>query len=189
MTPPMDKQQLASFIGLVTYMGNFIPHLSSHGATEGNAEARCSLPLGWNGKFELSENQGLVAKTASQPLRYYDRMKPVIVQVNASHRGLGTCLIQEGQPIASASKSLTDTETRCPNIEHELLAIVFTCQRFNTYVLGRPFTVEFDHKPLVMIHQKSLPVHLPDSRGCSFSYSNMMWPSDTSPGRTCCSQM
>ena len=28
--PPIDKQQLASFIGMVTYMGNFVPHLSHH---------------------------------------------------------------------------------------------------------------------------------------------------------------
>ena len=28
--PPIDKQQLASFIGMVTYMGNFMPHLSHH---------------------------------------------------------------------------------------------------------------------------------------------------------------
>ena len=48
--------------------------------------------------------------------------------------GLGTCLVQEGKPIAFASKSLTDTETRYANIERELLAIVFACQRFNTYM-------------------------------------------------------
>ena len=78
------------------------------------------------------------------------------VQADASQRGLGTYLIQDGQPIAFASKSLTDTETRYANIERELLAIVFACQRFNTYVLGRPFTVESNHKPLEMIHQKSL---------------------------------
>ena len=30
MTLLMDKQQLASFIGMVTYMGNFIPYLSHH---------------------------------------------------------------------------------------------------------------------------------------------------------------
>ena len=71
-------------------------------------------------------------------------------------KGLGTCLVQEGKPIAFASKSLTDTETRYANIERELLAIVFACQRFNTYMLGRQFTVESDHKPLEMIHQKSL---------------------------------
>ena len=76
-------------------------------------------------------------------------------------RGFGTCLLQEGQLIAFVSKSLTDTETRYANIERELLAIVFTCQWFNTYVLGKPFTVESDHKPLEMIHQKSLASALP----------------------------
>ena len=30
MTQPTDKQQLPSFIGMVTHMGNFIPHLSHH---------------------------------------------------------------------------------------------------------------------------------------------------------------
>ena len=98
----------------------------------------------------------LIAKTASQPFRYYDRTKPVTVQADASQRGLGACLVQEGKPIAFTSKSLTDTETRYANIERELLAIVFACQHFNTYVLGRQFTVESDHKPLEMIHQKSL---------------------------------
>ena len=78
------------------------------------------------------------------------------VQTDASQRGLGTCLLQEGKAIAYASRSLTDTETRYANIERELPAMVFACQRFNTYVLGRPFTVESDHKPLEMIHQKSL---------------------------------
>ena len=164
MTPPIDKQQLASFIGMVTCMGNFVPHLSHH--TEPlRAMLKQDALFHWdemaNSSFQKIKD--LIAKTASQLLRYYDRTKPVTVQADASQRDLGTCLIQEGQPIAFASKSLTDTETRYANIERELLAIIFACQRFNTYVLGRPFTVESDHKPLEMIHQKSLasaPPHL-----------------------------
>ncbi|MCG8627028.1 MAG: Ty3/Gypsy family RNase HI domain-containing protein [Proteobacteria bacterium] len=109
-----------------------------------------------NSNTSFQKIKDLIAKTASQPLRYYDRTKPVTVQADASQRGLGACLVQEGQPIAFASKSLTDTETRYANIERELLAIVFACQRFNTYVLGRQFMVESDHKPLEMIHLKSL---------------------------------
>ena len=92
----------------------------------------------------------LIAKCATKPLQYYDQRKPVTVQADASQRGLGTCLLQEGEPIAYASKSLTDTETRYANIERELLAIVFTCQQFNTS------DQQSDHKPLEMIHQKSL---------------------------------
>ena len=72
----------------------------------------------------------LIAKTASQILRYYDQTKPMRVQADVSQMELGTCLIQEGQPIAFASKSLTDTDFRYANIECKLLAIVFACQRF-----------------------------------------------------------
>ena len=136
MTPPTDKQQLASFIGMVTYMGNFVPHLSHH--TEPlRAILKQDAIFNWdpmaNNSFQRIKN--LIAKTANQPLKYYYRTKPVTVQADASQRGLGACLIQDGQPIAFASKSLTDTETRYANIERELLAIVFACQRFNTYVL------------------------------------------------------
>ena len=175
MTPPTDKQQLASFIGMVTYMGNFVPHLSHH--TEPlRAMLKQEAVFAWdemtNASFQKIKD--LIAKSATKPLRYYDRRKPVTVQADASQRGLGACLLQDGQPIAYASKSLTDTETRYANIERELLAIVFACQRFNTYVLGRPFTVESDHKPLEMIHQKSLASAPPDSSECSCSYSDTM---------------
>ena len=90
---------------------------------------------------------------------------PVTVQADASLRGLGVCLIQnhngEDQPIAFASKM--DVETRYANIERELLAIIFACQHFSTYLLGRSFIAESDHKPLEMIAMKNLanvPPHL-----------------------------
>ena len=109
----------------------------------------------------------LIAKASNTLLRYYDRNLPVIVQADASLRGLGACLIQkhngEDQPIAFASKSLTDMETRYANIERELLAIIFACQHFSTYLLGRSFIAESDHKPLEMIAMKNLanaPPHL-----------------------------
>ena len=157
MTPPTDKQLLASFIGMVTYMGNFVPHLSHH-TQPLRAILKQDAIFAWdemaNASFQKIKD--LIAKSATRPLHYYDRRKPVTVQADASQRGLGACLLQEGQPISYASKSLKDTETRYANIERELLAIVFTCQQFNTYVLGRPFTVETDHKPLEMIHQKNL---------------------------------
>ena len=65
-------------------------------------------------------------------------------------------LVQEGQVITFASKKLMDTETKYAIIKRKLLAIVFASQQFSTYVLGRSFTVESDHKPLEMIYQKSL---------------------------------
>ena len=56
-----------------------------------------------------------------------------------------------------------DVETRYANIERELLAIIFACQHFSSYLLGRSFVAESDHKPLEMIAMNNLvnaPPHL-----------------------------
>ena len=65
-------------------------------------------------------------------------------------------LIQDGKPVAFASKALSPAESRCANIERELLAVVYGCERFHNYLFGRPFTVESDHKLLASIHLKHL---------------------------------
>ena len=161
MTAPTDKQQLQSFLGMVNYMGTFIPNLSHH--TEPlRAMLKKDNVFHWEEQQTRSFQQvkSLIAKANTTPLRYYDRNLPVTVQADASLRGLGACLIQQhkgkDQPIAFASKSLTDAETRYANIERELLAIVFACQCFSTYLLGRSFVAESDHKPLEMIAMKNL---------------------------------
>ena len=135
MTVPKDKQQLQSFLGMVNYMGTFIPNLSHH--TEPlRAMLKKDNVFHWDDQQTRSFQQvkTLIAKANTTPLRYYDRNLPVTVQADASLRGLGACLIQQhngkDQPIAFASKSLTDAETRYANIERELLAIVFACQTF-----------------------------------------------------------
>ena len=82
--------------------------------------------------------------------------------MDALNKGLGAVL-QEGKPIAFASKALTETEQRYANIERELLALVFGCERFRTYLYGCKFQMESDHKPLEMISLKNLiaaPPHL-----------------------------
>ena len=74
-------------------------------------------------------------------LSYFNLLKPTVLQVDSKQEALGAALLQEGLPIAYASKSLTDTEKRYANIEHELLACVFGAERFHTYVYGKPFSI------------------------------------------------
>ena len=66
---------------------------------------------------------------------------------------LGTAFIQDGKPVAFASKALSPAELRHANIERELLAVVYGCETFHNYLFGRPFA---DHKPLASIHLKHL---------------------------------
>ena len=128
MTAPETKQQLQSFLGMVTYMGNFIPHLSHH--TEPLRQLlKKDVTFYWDDQLTRSfqEIKHLLKKQTSKLLGYYDWRKEVIVQADASLRGLGACLIQDGKPIAFASKSLTGAESHYANIERELTACHRLC--------------------------------------------------------------
>ena len=92
--------------------------------------------------------------TTSPLLKYYNLEDELTIQCDASEKGLGATVLQKGQPVAFASRALTDTESRCAQIEKKLLAVVFALDKFEQYAYGRPVTVESDHKPLEAIAKK-----------------------------------
>ena len=59
------------------------------------------------------------------------------------------------QPAAFASRSLSDAEPIYSQTEREVLAVVFSCERFKNYVYGLRFTVVIDHKPLLKLYPPS----------------------------------
>jgi len=79
-----------------------------------------------------------------------------VIQTDASSVGLGCCLMQNGFPVTYASRSLTASERNYAQIEKELLAIVFACEKFNRCIYGKQTTVQSDHKPLEYIFRKSI---------------------------------
>lgn len=89
-------------------------------------------------------------------LKFFDNNSPVLISVDSSKDGLGAVLMQKNLPCAYASKALTETQKRYAQIEKEMLAILYGCEKFYQYVFGRPFTVETDHKPLISIFKKPL---------------------------------
>jgi transposase InsO family protein len=89
-------------------------------------------------------------------LQYYDPSKELTIQCDASQSGLGAALLQEGAPVAYASRAMTEVEQRYAQIEKEMLAMVFSLEKFNQYTYGRKVTVMTDHKPLESILKKPL---------------------------------
>lgn len=101
--------------------------------------------------------------TTAPVLRYYDVNAAVTLSVDASSTAMGACLLQNGQPVAYATRTLTETQQRYPQIEKEALAIKFACNHFHSYVYGKHLTVESDNKPLEAIFKKpvlSAPLRL-----------------------------
>ena len=115
-----------------------------------------NVGFAWNpSHLKAFEEVKLLICTA-MTLAYYDRSKPAALHVDASSRGLGTALFQNNKPIAFASKALTPAETRYANIEWELLAVVYGCEKFHSYLYERSFVVRTDDRPLEQVHKKNL---------------------------------
>ena len=94
--------------------------------------------------------------TTAPVLSYYDPKAELEIQCDASKKGLGAALLERCKPIAYTSRVLTETEQRYAQIEKEMLAIVFSLEKFNQYTYGRHVKIQSDHKPLESILRKSL---------------------------------
>ena len=57
----------------------------------------------------------------------------------------------ERHPICYVSRSLSETEKRYAVIKKEALAVTWASEMFSDYVLGLPFGLETDHKPVTAL--------------------------------------
>ena len=156
MPPPADKQGLRRIMGMVNYLQKFAPRLSEI-TTPIRTLLKDDAEFVWEESVHGECFKRVKAVIASAPvLKYFDPSVEAVLQCDASQHGLGACLMQNGQPVAYASRSLTETECNYVQMEKELLAIVFGVEKFESYLYGRKFKVETDHKPLESILKKSL---------------------------------
>ena len=110
----------------------------------------------WGEPQDKAFNQLKKLLTEAPVLGYYDPNADLVIQCDASAYGIGAALMQRGNPLAYASRALTDTESRYSIIEKEMLAIVFALEKWHQFTYGRPVVVHSDHKPLRAITKKPL---------------------------------
>lgn len=71
-----------------------------------------------------------------------------VVEIDASGKGIGAVLMQEGHPLAYISKSLATKHQAMSVYDRELLALLFAVSKWSHHLLGRRFIVKIDHKAL-----------------------------------------
>ena len=150
------KQELKSLLGFVNYLSKFLPKLSEVAQPLRDLTAKEAKFI-WSTQHAKSFKEIRELVVEHPVLKYYDPSEEATIQCDASEVGLGAALMQNGQPVAFASRTLSRTERQYAQIEKECLAIVFACDKFSQYIAGRDkTTVESDHEPLEFIFQKSV---------------------------------
>ncbi|PIK48383.1 hypothetical protein BSL78_14743 [Apostichopus japonicus] len=152
---PESRKDLERFLGMIQYLGKFLPDLSQESAPP-RVLLRKEIEWHWDTEQEQCFQRLKELATKAPVLRYFDIDKPVKISVDASQKGLGAVLLQEEHPVAYASRSLTPTQQGYAQIEKEMLAIVYGCEKFHQYIYGKEVLVESDHKPLEAIVRKPL---------------------------------
>lgn len=162
---PTNKEEVRSFLGLITYVGKFIPDLA-------NATEPLRVLLKLDNKFvwgcdQADAFQRLKIQLSEIPnLSYFDPKKRTRVVADASPVALGAVLVQfdsKGDPkiISFASKSLSDVEKRYSQTEKESLGLEWAVEKFYYYLTGLEFELVTDDKPLQAIFK---PTSKPPAR-------------------------
>ena len=151
---PKNVTELKRIRGMINYLGRFTKDLSI--AMKPMTDL-LKKHVQWNWTDHKKKASETVKKIISNlpSLSFYNTERPTVVSVDSSSYGLGSVLQQQDknddlQPIAFASRSLTSSEQKYSQIENELLASVWACQKFEKYLMGlNTFELLTDHKPLV----------------------------------------
>lgn len=157
---PKTVTEIKSFLGLIGYYRRFIKDF-----------AKVTQPLTscLKKRNKIIINQTYIDAfqkckellTNAPLLQYPDPDKPYILTTDASLYALGAVLSQgtvgSDKPVAYASRTLSDTETRYSTIERELLAIIWAVKHFRPYLYGNKFIIYTDHRPLAWLYSLKEP--------------------------------
>ena len=154
---PNNVDDLRKFLGMLNFLTKFIPKAQEI-VQPLNILLRKDIAWTWGPTQEESFGRIKQMLTDAPVLSYYNSKRETVLSVDASSFGMGGVLLQKHEkiwkPVAYCSRTLTKTEQNWAQIEKELLAAVFSSEKFHIFLCGLDYTIETDHKPLVSIINK-----------------------------------
>ncbi|KAL7831377.1 hypothetical protein SRHO_G00308800 [Serrasalmus rhombeus] len=164
---PGTVSELRSFLGFTSYYRRFVEGFAKLAAplhklvaelagTKSRKGLERSFSSSWSEHCQYSFDELKRRLTTAPVLAYADFNLPFILEVDASHSGLGAVLSQEQggkiRPVAYASRGLRPTERNMTNyssMKLEFLALKWAMtEKFREYLLGHHCTVYTDNNPL-----------------------------------------
>ena len=146
---------MRSFLGMINYLNRYSA-LSAHLAAPLSALTHQAVDYK-PGTVHFGNFKRLKMEVSNmRALPYFDVNAKTTLQMDASKKGLGACLIQKGKVICYTSGALTKTEQNYRNLERESLGTICGMEKFHYFLYGKEFTLETDQKPLASIDKKHM---------------------------------
>ena len=98
MPKPVDKQGIMRILGMANYLQKFSPQMSQITAPMRDLLKK-EIEFVWDDAQEDSFEKLKDMITRSPVLKYFNKEEDLVLQCDASERGLGACLMQNGQPM------------------------------------------------------------------------------------------
>lgn len=131
LPPPRTKKEKQSALGLVSYLRDHIPLVSSFTASltpsEGDDMSSQEYEAQW-GKLMRHISRALCT------LAHWREEEPADLYTDASGGGVAAVLIQSGRIVAVASRKLKPAETRYSTTDREHLSILLAAQRMRLFL-------------------------------------------------------
>lgn len=144
---PDSVTMLKSFLGMVTFYLKFIPKSAEILQPLYRLLRRLDVPWKWTDQCEKAVSKVKEVLTSKSVLAHFDPELPVKVTVDAWAKAVGAVLshmYSDGteRPVAFASRRLSDTECRYPQIEREALSIIFGVTKFHDFFVLQAFHID-----------------------------------------------
>jgi len=156
MNPPANAAEVKSFLSMIQYNARFIKNFAQKSEPLRRL-IKQDTPFVWGKEeqhaFAVIQNDLCQNVTTS----YYDPHRQTYIITDGSKQGVSALLAQPDDQgklkiVSCASRSLTDVQTRWSQIELELFAVVFGCEKYHRYIYGADETIILsDHRPLLHI--------------------------------------
>ncbi|CAA6668627.1 unnamed protein product [Spirodela intermedia] len=157
MKPPNSVKQIRSFLGHAGYYRKFIQDFSKISKP---LTMLLSKDMPFNFDEKCFESFSVIKRllTEAPILQAPDWSLPFEIMCDASNYAVGAVLGQtkESKPIviSYASKTISDAQLNYTTTEKELLAVVFSLERFRSYILGAKIIIYTDHAALKYLLNK-----------------------------------
>ncbi|PKI64051.1 hypothetical protein CRG98_015583 [Punica granatum] len=144
--PPKSVTKLRGFMGLTGYYHKFVKGYGGIARPLTNLLKKGRLE--WSIEAEGAFNALKTAMTAAPVLALPDFEDEFVIEVDASGTGIDAVLSQKGRPLAFLSNGLNESKKSWLTYEKEMLAILEAVRYWQTYLLGRQFTIQTDQRSL-----------------------------------------